>query len=704
MAKSKTHIVEEKPLDQRKLTNIQAERLASLASVKDTKLEGLTIAKASELLKWKIDPDLFLFREICGKVVKPDPVTGIDYPVPYATVYVEDVICNLFGYFPDGWPWGWFFPFLCRYEVIATTTTDACGNFCVLVPRFDIEWILRWREERVCFPIIFQRPTVGSLLPDKPLPGTGAGSVTGADPVDGLLSLPTRTIGAMGGSTAVKLARQVARLKSSQTFGGQNQAAKALLNTRLFDTELPPPLPVEFQRALAGKENVVAAKGASPLEGIRSALALKLGLNPAAKEIAGFDPRRYIGPFFRCYDVFIPEWTPIFNVPDIAFRVTQDVNGDGTQEMIYPEGSFDVNINSGALSDVTLVASQNAIASSINICQVPDVAPCNNVPEIQLAGVMPLTDASIFNATTGYALGPNRPSTCPTLPVVPPDPPCTNPPCPASPNPPRPESQAPFCETVPLFGCVDVLNAQYYCIQLSTDGGATFLPVTLSFWNGLVHIVPVNGYWYAVNPGVPRNQLDIPTLILVWPTPPLNECVLYIQIADGNYNVIQSSQKVTIQTDNTAPNVVYQELSWKFASASDNTLQSLLGIPCPMIKRGSTPQDIEVVFQVIVSANHLRDACIYASGCGGGSFGTVADPLNEQGHWHENVNDNTVTLYQRYSLAATAQAGCYSFGSQANSRAMNPDGQDSGDSLGWIYDPIYIYNLGSISVAIVDED
>ena len=48
--------------------------------------------------------------------------------------------------------------------MIATAKTDECGNFCIWIPRWDIDWVLRFRHERFCFPIIFERPSVRDLL------------------------------------------------------------------------------------------------------------------------------------------------------------------------------------------------------------------------------------------------------------------------------------------------------------------------------------------------------------------------------------------------------------------------------------------------------------------------------------------------------------------------------------------------------------
>ena len=49
-------------------------------------------------------------------------------------------------------------------ELLTSVVTYACGNFCVWIPRFEIEWILRWREERFCFPKFFVKPSLADLL------------------------------------------------------------------------------------------------------------------------------------------------------------------------------------------------------------------------------------------------------------------------------------------------------------------------------------------------------------------------------------------------------------------------------------------------------------------------------------------------------------------------------------------------------------
>src|SRR5689334_15046824 len=97
-----------------KLTGIQAERLGALSGVDAKNLTGLTVAEISDKFRFQIDPQLLFFRKICEKVVKQDPVSGVAFPVPYATVQVEDTDCSLLGFFPAQARWAWYFPFRCR--------------------------------------------------------------------------------------------------------------------------------------------------------------------------------------------------------------------------------------------------------------------------------------------------------------------------------------------------------------------------------------------------------------------------------------------------------------------------------------------------------------------------------------------------------------------------------------------------------------
>src|SRR5215470_7967310 len=150
------------PPDRRPLTKSQATRLSAISGVEAKQIAGLSVAEIADKFRWIIDPELLFFRKICGQVVKT--VGGVDYPVPFATVHVEDTDCSFLGLFPVENPFAWFFPIICHREEIGSVKTDACGRFCVYIPRFEIDWILRFRRERICFPDIFVKPNIREIL------------------------------------------------------------------------------------------------------------------------------------------------------------------------------------------------------------------------------------------------------------------------------------------------------------------------------------------------------------------------------------------------------------------------------------------------------------------------------------------------------------------------------------------------------------
>ena len=693
MAKKETQTDKMNP-DQVVLNKIQQKRFSLLTGIDEREIAGKSIAQLSDTLKWRIDLRHLFFERICGRVVKKDPVTGEEYAVPFATVYIEDTDCNLISYHPAGYPWSWHFPFFCHREVIGSTQTDACGNFCIWIPRFDIDWILRWRRERICFPVIFKRPIFRDFIPKPDIPPLRNPGDPG--PWEEFNKLSPSILESVVGSKAGNIVKEISRLKNSLTSGMMvNDKAEGILNQRAFDNEMPPPLPADFQKVISG-HNVVASKGASAADAIRTAIAGQLGLGREAADIEGFNYRNYIGPFYRCIDFYVPVWQQVLDVPDITFRVTQDTNGDGIEETIYSEGYFDVRWDSGPISNVTLVAS--SIAKESHFCHVPPV-PCGNVPALLYAGFMPLEDASYFDDVNGYALRPNKPrplgvSTFP--------------------------AQTPFCATVAFYGCVDISNATYYRVLQSIDEGVSYSPVTGLAWNNYpntigapIPIVPDMNGWYPVEPidpvtlnPVPRASLEFPNLVLEWPTPSDAKSLLKIELGDSAKTHLAESAVVAVTSDNTYPNLTTTQWSWKYVGEPDAMLRSLLGIDCPMIKRGAIPRDIELVFEVNVQAHHLRDAYLATSGCGGGSFLPIADAANNPSHWHTAPTDNSVMLYQRYSLSAGSLPGCYAFESRANSRSMNPSGGDGGNLLptDWNYDPIFIYSDPSRSVAVVNED
>lgn len=676
------------------LTNIQQKRLSLLTGVDEKEISGKTIAQLSDELKWRIDPQLFFFKKICGKVVKKDPVTGVEYPVPFATVNVQDTDCNQIIYHPVKHPWSWHFPLFCHKEIIATTTTDACGNFCVWIPRFDIDWILHWRRHRICFPLIFQRPVIKDIIskfkwPPVPNPPDPA-------PWRELIEHSATILNSIGGAKANSIKNKIDRIQSSAALGNLIDESEDVLNERLFDHEVPPPLPVDFQKAIGGN-NLFAAKGASVADGIRTNIGEQLGLDAGAKELEGFDYRNFRGPFYRCIDFYTPEWQLILDVPDITFSVTQDTNGDGIEEVIYAEGFFDVRWNAGAISNVKLTAS-SAAKESRN-CYNPDL-PCGNVPDILFAGFMPLRNAAYFDDVAGYSLRPNRP-----IPTGLPGGVQTSP------------ATTPFCRTLQLYGCVDLQGAKFYRIHQSNGG--TYSAITGLGWNNFTGSTPVpitadSSGWYPVEPinpvtlaPVPRASLEFPNLLLDWPTPLNEKSLLKIELGDASKNHISESNPVAIVSDNTVPDITVNNFSWKFEGESDALLRNLNSGDCPMIKRGATPRNIELVFEVFVSATHLRDASITTSGCGAGNtFSPINDGAEKPAHWHQSAADNSELLHQRYSLNSQMHPGCYTFSCTANGRSINPSGADSGNQLpaDWFYNYVYQQSYFAKSVAVVNED
>jgi hypothetical protein len=678
--------------DLRKLTAAQAKRLASLSGLDAKAIVGQTVASVLEKNRWIVDPPFAIFRRVCGQVVRKDAVTGVDYPVPFATVHVEDTDCSLIWYGPSGWNWGWFYPLFCHREEIATVKTDECGRFCVYIPWFDIDWILQWRKHRICFPHIFVRPSIADLIPEelRPMPERGPFP---PDPDPGplarLAELPAPVLSRLTAGATRHIADRLATTHAARAFGG-HAAATRELEVRAFTDELVPPLAREFRD--------FDPSGPEPgkhLQAIRKTLAGRLNVD--AKVLDQFDPRRVIGPFFRCFDVWLPEWSLILDVPDITFRVTQDVNNDGTEETIYGEGFFDVRWNAGAIPNTTLYASANALVS--HSCEAPDV-PCGNQPAILYAGLMPLTNPPnpadpYHNATAGYARRPNRPHPSGDL----------------IENLPKPLASTPFSRTLQLYGCVELGGAAFYRIQFSVDNGGTFQPFVGLTWplnrpSPPWQIWPTSdgAGWYSVIPAA--DNWNPPNLLLEWSTSAAGKYVLRLELGDAMKNVIATAPDVALQIDNTAPTVVFDQLSWKFTNEPDAAFtqpgRSLLGI-CPTIHRGAIPADVEVLMRVSVSALHLRHATIGASGCGGAGPSLAADASNHTEHWHTGPLDNSEQFYGRYAINVASPEGAYTFGCYAASRAFNPAGHDGGHLADWNYDPIEIYTNPAIAVAVVNS-
>jgi hypothetical protein len=675
--------------DRTPLTKSQAQRLASLSNIEAQQLTGLSVAEISEKYRWQIDPNFLLFRRICGQVVKKDPVTGVEYPVPFANVYAEDTDCTILGLFPIDLPWAWFFPIFCRTEVVAQTTTDACGRFCVWVPRFEIEWILRFRRERICFLELFTKPTVANIIqylqgkPVIPFPGPG--------PDPGPLALRPGTALYQKAEQLLgsEVTRRLAALGLESTLGNSDAERQSLLTRAAFPTPLPPVIPQEF------KQQLTTGKREERHKAVRESLAARLNLD--AKQLQGLNLNRYNGPYLRCIDILVPEWVPIIEVPDISFRVTQDVNGTGVQQVIYSEGLFDVQWGSGDNPYVTLIASP--IAVSTRNCNSPDV-PCGNVPSIEFVGLMPVVNPPLptdpyMDTVNGFATRPNRPH--PNGLFVDPLP--------------HPLSEAPFTDTLQIYGCNRVDNAAFYRLEYTyTPPGSTtagplgpFVGLTWPLYRvvagNLESLWPVSDSqgWYPVLAAADNWFPDL--LLLDWDTTkvPNGLYTIQLEIADGAKNLIATSAKVGFNVDNSAPTVHFNSLLWR---KSGGAWQTLPTDDCAVIVRGDPPSDIEIQISYTVTANHLRSLQLSAGGCAGGA--NLTSTIDTAQHWYENPADNSYSDTAFFTIPASDPQGAYTFALYASSRAFNPAGGDGGNLVDWNYDPVYNWTDPSLAIAVVN--
>jgi hypothetical protein len=671
--------------DKRPLTKMQAGRLAGLTGVEAKEFAGKVVAELSERFKWQLDVSLFLFRRVCGQVVKRDPVTGRVYPVPFATVHVEDTDCNLLGYFPAGWHWGWYFPLSCRREEIATVVTDECGRFCVYIPRFDIDWILKFRKERICFPDIFIRPNLRELLEDLkiwPEPPVIRRPFPEPDPIPFLLNDGGLRLRRIEEAAGPQVAGRLAAIQATAMLGAATGDAGRMLEARAFTQPVAPPLPAQMQR-MPGRE-------------VAQELSLRYNLEP--KLLERFNPEYYIGPFRRCWDVLVPEWVPLLDVPDITFRVTQDVDGDGDQEVIYSESFFDVRWDSGSIPDVTLEASQIALAGLT--CDSPEV-PCQE-PMIVLAGKMPLHNLPApadpyHDNTTGYARRTNRPH--PSGDLVDPLP--------------NPLASSPMAGTFPVLGCNQMEGAVYYRLMYAyrAPGGASFsAPVpfvnvgwSLYRWVGspghleVLHVTPdANGWYNILNPAdmwLPQN------ILLNWPSGNYQDGTYRISMQMGNAAkaVIHTTPELAVYIDNSSPSTSrFTGLAWRRVG---DIAWTELGLVCPVVRR-NPGEDIEFRVDYIAAAAHLRSFVLSAGGCGGGGIKQVS-PLSTAQHWHTNALDNSVAGSAIYRLPGSSLPGAYSFHLHVDSRAFNPD-DANGLTSDWNYDPTHIWVNRQLAVAVVE--
>jgi hypothetical protein len=678
-----------------------AARLAALSGAPMERMAGQPIAELKAKFGHVLDPRQLFMQRVCGKVVRTDASTGRQMPVPLATVQVEDTDCSLLAYHPAGSPWSWLFPFRCRREIIATVKTDACGNFCVWIPRFDIDWVLRWRSLRLCFPVLFERPNWRDLLGDlrERMPVLTErfprGPLPGPDPAPDFAAL--KRLAQMSDSRA---AEALARFESlpGTAFGQDSSALEQALDAPAA-LRMAPPLPADFMAVPDIK------RGASSRLAIDS-IAAQLRLDP--KVFEGFDPQRWIGPMRRCVDIHVAEWTPIIDVPDITFRVLQDVDGDGVEELIYGESHFDVRWNAGSLPFVTLEA--DPIARVAPDC-VPDVKiPCGNVPAIVTAGRLPLTgDPGTFDGGTGYNLRTNRPHPSGTS-------------VDALPN---PQARSPAYGKLSLFGCHRTHpQASHYRVlyRYRAPGSGGFGAMTpfvgVSWWlyrlNGAgvgewhAPTSDANG-WYPINlPAGPNSWLPSEQLLLDWPTGGTYADGTYeltLQVGTLPGTVLASSAPVAVVVDNHAPGFVF-DIAWRKLGDTD---WLPIGGNCPVVRRGAAPVAVEFRVTMDVHSEHFRNAYFHPTVCGNvgmvrtSGSGGGDGPLGFE-HWHTTVGDQGGLMRAVYTLPANALQGSYGFFARSASRAFDSNQVEIPPTPAFEYEAMRVYQDASRVFAVFNAD
>lgn len=680
ISKQMNHIIPENW----KVTKSQADHIKNLTEEVSIDIEGATAADIRDRLEWHIDPELLAFERICGRVRKPDPDTGELHPVPNATVHVEDTDCSFLSYFPDGLGLGWFFPYNCSSEEIASTTTDECGRFCVFVPRWDIDRVLRFRRDRVCLPEI-HTPNLGDILEDPHVfPKPVIPPRPQPDPLPSRLRDPgvlERTSELVGETTL----RMLSSRMDTPTFGDSSGDLRELLEMPAFPRPVDPPLPEGF--GLEDPENIE-----------------DLPIDPDVLEAV--DPDRRVGPFLECQEVIIPEWRTFIDVPDITFRVTQDIDRDGTEETIYDEGYFDVRWDADDIPEVDLIASDDAI--SVPTCEglTPENVECEE-PSIESIGLMPAR-SPYHDSATGYSPRLNKPK------------PITGP---------RPDGTAPYAGTLQLHGCHRFEEADYYRLLYSFEGNSE-TPFTGHEWHAPaigrdpVHVHPVDGDgWYPIldipyletyyGESLGDNPLIFPFWILNWNTRHYQNGKYTVRLelgrddGDGGKTALGTgSQAMAFEVDNRAPHLNIDKLVWGDISTSPDSWSNDITDSCPRIERpAGTDIGIKVKFRAW--GEHFRSVRVSAHGCNQDPI--VDEPEHVPGqenvyeYWHQSVPDRNHTQTVVFEVPASYDQGAYRISLDGFSRAFNPAGSGTGPGSNWQGDPNYIESDFNRLIAITNR-
>jgi hypothetical protein len=410
-----------------------------------------------------------------------------------------------------------------------------------------------------------------------------------------------------------------------------------------------------------------------------------------AERLERLDPRELRGPFRRCFDLIVAEWVPVFDVPDITFRVTQDVDLDGDEEVIYSEGIFDVRWDAGDMPPVVLQAS--AIARSTPFCDGPEIL-CSNTPAIRTVGLMPL-EPSHHDMTTGVSTRVNRP----------------RPPTGLSTDAQTSPAASPYAGTLQLHGCQRIGAATHYRLvyDYHRAGATTLTNVAFTglewwaprlgpgapFW---IHPDPLG--WYEI---LPAADLVFPNWLLNWESYRFanGRYDIHLELGDAAGTVLSTSPVVPFEVDNSGASGTFDEIRWGLSASGPFPVANRLPDVCPIIHR---PVATDIFLQVRwrVSAEHLLEGNLVATGCGGGAP-VILDPEDDRYHWHTGPGDNAFSRTAIVRIPGTSAPGCYDIGIDAWSRAFNPAGDGGGPGTNWLVNAFYSGSFPRRGIAIIES-
>lgn len=642
-------------IEDRKLTKSQVTFLANETSLPVKEIAELRVGDIAEKLVGYLDPYWLFNRKVCGRVVQRDPLTGELQGVPGATVEVQDTDCS--GWFRKIGGYQWFYPFGCSRETIATAVTDECGYFCVWIPRWLSEWVLKWRKERICFPI--DRPRLVDVIP-IPLPDPPIIREPGwIDP------LP-EPVGRFDPRIDHVTAARVETMLTDVSAGSSRAGLDRLLAEPL---RMAPPAP------------------------------------PSETDLIGYTPdpdapiefEYPFGPFWVCRDFWVKDWERVIDVPDITFRVTQPIGGNDVE--IYSEGYFEVRWNDTGGGEVTLEANDLAIAT--NDCSGGDIV-CQGAAGIISADDMPLdqTVTPLFHDdATGFGVRVNRPSTngldAPGgIGTV-------------------ANAEAPIADTLDLLGCVhDVANAEYYKVLVDRGLGAE--PITGTSWpalstSGMVTVGPDAAGFVEIKDLIGHFK----HLLMKWPTVkyPNTTYDVWVEVYDAGKNLIETSPGHKFVLDNSQPTFPVFDVTYRvggsgsFAPLDVTDCPKIFRDPAKLTPGGTVAQpgeavEIRVAWQA--TAAHLRNAFVVMGGCGGGTP-AVSSAADSRWYWQTSGANDSGLHTVTFTIAATDDAGCYSLTREAVSRAYNPAKPGFAPANHYWENDRRRWDRGTWSISVVDK-